>query len=226
MLPNRIKIYHEIGLDGNWQYILQCRALVPLILSGFVAQITERLPEDAARDVANVISALETWAEKRSQPVVASPPLSYDDMLTRLEPRKWESDNSLRMPPASEDAIQSTEARLELHLPDDYKAFLRVSNGMSFLPSLDLPGFRKVEELQWEEASEIGLEFQVDLGREDGEEEYEQMKRILMISDTDSEEMVWFVEPSQIEKTGESGWRCVHSWTDPSVYPTLPRESC
>lgn len=179
-----------------------------LILSGFVAQITERTAEVAARDAADVISALDTWFDKHSHPAVPSIPLSYDDMLTKLEPWKWEHHNSLRMSPASEDTVSSAQARLEIRLPEDYTAFLRVSNGMNFMPLLDLPGLRNVEELQWEEASEIGLdEFRVDLGRQGGE--YEQLKRILMISDSNSEEMVWLVEPSQVEKTGESGWRQV-----------------
>ena len=124
----------------------------------------------------------------------------------RLEPRKWASDDSLRFSPATDAAIQSAEARLDVLLPEDYKAFLRVSDGMNSLPSLNRPGLRKVDELRWEDADGIGLdEFQVDLGRQSGE--YERLERVLMVSEKDSEEMVWLVDPSAVEKTGETGWR-------------------
>lgn len=205
-LSNRVRVYLDIGIDMNWELIMACRALTPFILSGSVASITGGTPENASRDSADIVSALETWSTKRSNLIAATTSLSYDEMLIRLEPRKWASDNSLRFSPATDAAIQSAEARLDVLLPEDYKAFLRVSDGMNSLPSLNLPGLRKVDELRWEDADGIGLdEFQVDLGRQSGE--YERLERVLMVSEKDSEEMVWLVDPSAVEKTGETGWR-------------------
>ena len=57
----------------------------------------------------------------------------------------------LGTPGASEEAIAAAEARLGRELPDDYKAFLRASNGFTNICNFPtgIVGFDPVEEIVW-----------------------------------------------------------------------------
>ncbi|OCH91235.1 hypothetical protein OBBRIDRAFT_544180 [Obba rivulosa] len=100
-------------------------------------------------------------------------------------------------------SIAAVEERLGVSLPDDYKEFLRVSNGMGLIPALNVPTLRPVEELKWEDPKDLGLtELWVDLGVELGPNEHTKMpkpERLFVISGDYSEEMTWVYEPVQVE---------------------------
>ncbi|KAJ7809978.1 hypothetical protein B0H13DRAFT_2384848 [Mycena leptocephala] len=129
-------------------------------------------------------------------------------LLDALEPLKPDDEDSIKEAPATETDIADVEVRLGMPLPADYREFLLVSNGMKFIPSLELPGLRPVAELAWEESKDLGLdELEITLGAKFGEEKSRgvlpKMGRILMISAADDEEQVWLLEPSQVERTLE-----------------------
>ncbi|KAJ7759426.1 hypothetical protein DFH07DRAFT_1023786 [Mycena maculata] len=193
----------------EWGLLAECRILAPIILEGDLGKTMGQTAEGAKRDAEAIISAFRSWPTREerireAREANARTPLSTSALLDILEPFKADDDASLRKPPTTEESITEVEARLGLSLPEDYREFLRTSNGMNFIARLELPGLRPVEELAWEEASALGLEeLEVTLGMKvkDGESELlPKMGRLLMISDADDEEQVWLLEPSQVEK--------------------------
>lgn len=90
---------------------------------------------------------------------------------------KWESHETLLKLPASSTAIREAEERLGTLLPDDYKEFLLVSNGLEFMPSINAPGLRQVEKLEWQDAEDLGLDdFRIGLGCKTDPTEYERQR--------------------------------------------------
>ena len=232
--------------DANdfWTFnIARWRPLVSLALTGIVVGATGHTAEQAAHDAEIVKQALYSLHpssvaahEGRDAPAQHFTDMRWDRLVPMLDNLKWEQHHTLLRHPASLTVIEEAEERLGITLPPDYKQFLLVSNGVEFMPSIDTPGFKPVEELRWQTAEELGLDaFRVDLGCETDPAEYAllpKMDRVLVISD-DSEEMVWFVDPGTVEAAvrvlkeagrsddvvGEPGWRYAeHCAIDPLAY--------
>lgn len=224
-------------MNDVWTFdIARWRPLVNLCRTGIVAEVSGRTAERANRDAELVKQALHSL---RSTTTSAAggiqqhasaqeiDDLPWSALVPMLEVLKWEQHATLLKPPASPSAIQEAEQRLGVVLPEDYKRFLLVSNGIEFMPSIDSPGFMSVEELQWQAAHELGLDtFRVDLGCKTDPAEYERlpkMDRVLVISDPECEEQVWYVDPETVteairilkaegrsdEVVGQPGWRAV-----------------
>lgn len=66
------------------------------------------------------------------------------------------------------------------------------------------PGFKPVEALEWQDAEDFGLDdLCVDLGCKTDPAEDERlpkMGRVLVISDSNSEEIVWYVAPETVRE--------------------------
>ncbi|KAH9837853.1 uncharacterized protein C8Q71DRAFT_754851 [Rhodofomes roseus] len=218
-----------------WTFdIARWRPLIRLSRTGIVAQVTGRTFEQANHDAEVVRQALQSL---RTSSVVALDEqrvssqsiadLPWSTLVPMLDVLKWEQHDTLIKPPASPSAIKQAEERLGVALPEDYKQFLLVSNGIEFMPSIDAPGFQSVQELEWDNAAELGLdEFRVDLGCKTDPAEYDRlpkMGRVLVVSDPECEEQVWFVDPETVAEAirvlraegrsdgvvGQPGWRAV-----------------
>ncbi|KAJ7153664.1 hypothetical protein C8R46DRAFT_912275 [Mycena filopes] len=199
---------------SEWFRLLEYRSLAPLILEGGTGRATGQTPEGAATDAQTIIAAIQSWSTTREPRHKAREDaarkvagLHLEELLDRLEPSEADDDGSLQKAPAAEDDIASIEAVLGISLPEDYREFLLISNGLNSLPTMELPGLRPVGELAWEDANALGLdELEVTLGLRLDEEEstlVPKMGRILMVSAADDEEQVWLLEPSQVEHTLE-----------------------
>ncbi|KAJ7157596.1 hypothetical protein C8R43DRAFT_948972 [Mycena crocata] len=200
--------YKRIVIDGHpseWADLLKCRPLAPIILEGELGKVTGQTAEGAEVDAERIISAFRSWPStqeprRKAREAERSRFASLDTpaLLDILEPFKSDDDVSLRTSPAAERDIAEVESRLCLSLPKDYRDFLLVSNGMKFMPSLELPGLRLVEGLVWEEANDLGLEeLEVTLGMKTDDHErtlLPKMGRVLMISASDDEEQVWLLQ--------------------------------
>ncbi|KAH9919599.1 uncharacterized protein B0H18DRAFT_1027050 [Fomitopsis serialis] len=226
--------------DTTWTWdIGRWPALVDYALrTGIAAEITGRGQEQVEQDAELARQALlsfpQTSAAVQEQRRAAmqkfrDAPMSA--LIPMLEVLKWEDHETLLKPPAPPAAIREAEERLGIELPGDLKEFYLVSNGTEFMPSVNAPGFKPVEQLQWEQAKNLGLdEFAVELGCKIDGAEWDQlpkMDRLLVVSD-DSEEMVWYVHPETVCKAigtlealgysagslGTLGWRAVFwvSW--------------
>ncbi|KAJ7153665.1 hypothetical protein C8R46DRAFT_1301142 [Mycena filopes] len=198
----------------EWYHLLEYRSLAPLILEGGMGRATGQTPEGAAADAETIIAAIQSWSTTRQPRRKAREDaarkvtgLRLEELLDRLELSMVDEDSSLRKGPAAEDDIASIEAALGISLPEDYREFLLVSNGLNSLPTMELPGLRPVGELEWEDAAALGLdELEATLGLRLDEEEstlVPKMGRILMLSAADDEEQVGLLEPPQVEHTLE-----------------------
>lgn len=189
------------------------RAMHDIFLSGYVARITGRVLQDGMRDAELVKEALnnrrsvqkEKQARQHSR-LAEVKNLSWDDLLSKLDRFRWEEHDTIKKSPATQTAIEEAEVRLGVQLPDDYKAFMLASNGLEFLPTIDRPGLLPIEQLQWQDASALGLEaLSIDLGLKLDpyeEEKIPRMSRVLAISD-EGEELLWYVEPSLVQQSLE-----------------------
>ena len=84
--------------------------------------------------------------------------MPWDALVPMLDVLRWEQPDTLLRRPASNTAIADAKERLGAVLPADYKQFLLVFNGIEFMPSVDAPGFKPVEEVRWLTAEELGLD--------------------------------------------------------------------
>ncbi|KAJ7447118.1 hypothetical protein B0H11DRAFT_1878944 [Mycena galericulata] len=197
---------------NEWLRLIKCRKLAPIILEGGLGRAMGQTAEGAKKDAETIIAAFRSLPSReerlrRAREVVPPTPLSISALLDILGPFKADDDESLRKHPTTEKEISDAGVRLGVSLPEDYHDFLLVSNGMNFMPPLELPGLRPVEELVWEEASDLGLdELEMSLGmkmKEGESKSLPKMGRLLMISAAEDEEQVWLLEPSQVENTLE-----------------------
>ncbi|KAM0247908.1 hypothetical protein ACHAQJ_009655 [Trichoderma viride] len=117
--------------------------------------------------------------------------------------------------PASPEAIEQQEAALRITLPEDYKKFLHVTNGIGFTGIGRIPSLCGVEELQWKQAEDVGLEYlrletfppnvtslpeTISLTANEYDEA-PPLKRVLIISDEDEDTIVFLLEPENVRKT-------------------------
>ena len=221
------------------QEIRPWRKVAEFAMDGVLAEILGRTPEDGDRDAAIVNRALLAFPttsaaieeqQRMTDHKFAAAPLSA--LIPMLDVLKWEQDETLLKPPASPSAIAEAEARLGVQLPDEYKQFLLLSNGLG-PTTTDMPGLRSVEELRWEDPYELGLDLlPIDLGSgidSTHDDKLPKPKRILVVSDEVSEETLWLVEPGDVDEAmrvlkelgkpadalGPRGWRCVLSFLCP-----------
>ncbi|KAH9919600.1 uncharacterized protein B0H18DRAFT_1027060 [Fomitopsis serialis] len=219
--------------------------VVKLAINGVVAEATGRSSDDAERDAAIVRRALLSFPETSAaveeqrhsiaQRVSLAP---LPSLLPMLDVLKWDQDEKLLKPPASPSAIHKAEVRLGVQLPEDYKQFLQLSNGLG-PTTVNRPGLKPVEQLLWEDPDRLGLEwFHVDLGcnvHSSPNVKLPKPGRVLMLSDDHSEESMWLVEPGFVSEAihalkghdqsddalDPSGWRLVVfiAWSPEIIWP-------
>jgi hypothetical protein len=195
--------YYWMDGIGEW------RKLAGFVRSGRVGELSGRTSEQAENDCRKVQDALLAFHQRTAEAAARGrearrriSALSWEELVPALDVLKWENHETLLKAPASSQTIREAEDLLGIELQQDYKQFLSVSNGIEFMPSINAPGFRSAEGLRWQTAEELGLdEFRVDLGCQTDPAEYDKlpkMDKILMISDEDSEEQMWYVHPDSV----------------------------
>ncbi|KAL7931285.1 hypothetical protein V8C35DRAFT_113653 [Trichoderma chlorosporum] len=117
--------------------------------------------------------------------------------------------------PASSGDIRQMEAALQTTLPDDYKAFLQVTDGVGWTGISRIPSLCGVKQLEWAQVEDVGLD---DLRLDtfppnvtslektisltaDEFGKAPSLKRVLKISDEDEETIIFFIEPEYVRKT-------------------------
>jgi len=115
----------------------------------------------------------------------------------------------LGCPGATKEAISEAEERLGVTLPDDYKAFLAVTNGFGrvsvtsgvLLPVAEIDYLKNVEE-------PFAFDLLLDYPPEEGEDEetyQEKLRNAILISEYGDEQQVWLV-PEDQAKTRWQTW--------------------
>ncbi|KAF8649415.1 hypothetical protein AX16_005856 [Volvariella volvacea WC 439] len=216
-----------------WPSLLKWKPLIPYWVRGILAQKTGTTHASILSQVNHVIAAIAEWrttqADQQSktdtrQKELAKLPCAT--LIQILEPLKWDGDDALARPPATVAQVAEAEARLGVSLPEDYKEFLRTSNGSGYIPNLAKPALKGVESLKWEDSKDLGVDgLPLDLGLQfdpDKVERLPRMGRVISVSSgEDCEEYVWLVEPSQVKAAldaqpagytinEEPGWRIAY----------------
>ncbi|KAH8802970.1 hypothetical protein F5884DRAFT_756274 [Xylogone sp. PMI_703] len=116
--------------------------------------------------------------------------------------------------PATIQSITEKESLLGVELPQDYKAFLQVTNGTGFSGVDSIPNLLPIEELEWQDATECGLgELRVDVLPPtissqsssitlSSEEFFDApiLEKVLLISDLDEETLIFLLDPAYVWK--------------------------
>jgi hypothetical protein len=122
-----------------------------------------------------------------------------DRLRTKAGPSVEIADSYLYAP-APEAEISAAETRLGCDLPEDYKDFLRASNGTGPSSILGFPGFVSVDEVQWVRAQDSGLRsLMIKVPGHREATVIPPTTRLLILSRPESAEMVGLVEPEYVK---------------------------
>ena len=107
--------------------------------------------------------------------------------------------------PASEEEIKAAEARLRARLPEDYKQFLRASNGFEPIHCASVR-VAPVSEVYWlRHAYPDLLEI---WNQPDLQDTHEGLERSMLIGDLDGEQQLLLVPGRAVTDAGECTWEC------------------
>jgi hypothetical protein len=99
-----------------------------------------------------------------------------------------------------EKAIKATEKKLGITLPNDYKAFLKTTNGLLAFPILN-PALMPIEKIDYlknveqPELFKLYRDFPVDDDNSESFREY--IERAILISQYPEEQMIWLIPPKE-----------------------------
>ncbi|KAH6880389.1 hypothetical protein B0T10DRAFT_495339 [Thelonectria olida] len=201
------------------QYVSERRANWPLLATGALAR---KIPVDMAKVEALATDVLETFADrfKNGRKAHVGENKSIRELLEELErnTKKNSVDHyaeigspipeSLFRPPATDEQILALEHRFETTLPDDYKEFLKISNGFGRTWNgyyLDPPLFA-VDDVDWAGVYVDGLPVELHdtpTGNMDlelpGGREWPSYEKLLELGSEDVLD-VWFLPPRETKK--------------------------
>lgn len=201
--------YLESSHNSNISVMGCSRHVAPLILRGILTQSLDLSKEKCQQLAEEVITAMEHrmqvgrslvygyWHWDQLLKKLSDLAIAFEEEAFSIEERetRWIGRSA-----ASEEAIHATEKRLGLSLPDDYKDFLKISNGLSAFP-MDHPALIAVEEIDWYKKLEEPelydlLKIYWDMEAEDEEATIEPYtQRALLISYIPDDQMIWLIPP-------------------------------
>ncbi|KAF8753502.1 SMI1 / KNR4 family [Rhizoctonia solani] len=148
------------------------------------------------------------WGEAR--PYAA---LSWEALLSEieiLESKAWNDEHEPYLPffrpPASIEQITRVEQKLGVTLPQDYKEFLTISNGLGSFNRYDVAPLLSVDEIFWDTRYD-GLKAEYRRFESDSLiSQLPSLNRILQVTDTDEDQYLYWllIEPSLIQEARES----------------------
>jgi hypothetical protein len=166
------------GYHDNYNYsayyfklLACCRHVAPLLLKRIVADELQVSETTVDAFLTQAIAIIHQRGKIGRFLVYKQ--LSWKDLLRKMStlslqeaPDDYDaqsnSDQWLGLPPASLAAINKTEQRIGFILPDDYKAFLTISNGFPAFPLVN-PPILPVEEIDFLKNVDPDLQFFIEL---------------------------------------------------------------
>jgi hypothetical protein len=141
---------------SNWivWYPLMDRSVATILLGGILAPVWQITPQQCERDAEVIVRAVRERLSTGRQLAYAN--LSWSQLLVLLRDlaqkdhsTQWIGDDqSLERKPATPSAIEAAEVRLGRCLPEDYRQFLRVSNGFGTYSATGVEVL-PVENIRW-----------------------------------------------------------------------------
>lgn len=196
-------LWHESFVESYSNFTFAClaanRHLAPTLLAGLLAESCDLTPQKSERLVNQMLDSLaerfrgnvktpfagETWRsllERLCEFSIDAEPESF--------PEQTRESHWLGFPPATETEIEAAEERLGVSLPEDYRAFLKVTNGFEQW-SLTSTGFLQISDIDWLPNKHRDL---VDIWM-DNSDIGEKMARSLLIGDSDDQ--IMFLAPGE-----------------------------
>jgi hypothetical protein len=154
--------YHQYYLNYNFPLLAGSRHLAPILLEGILAQALKITKAESQAFVAELTAAVDKRVAEGRSLVYGNWP--WKKLLRRLSKAALAEDAGMfsahqiqagwiGREGGAKAAITAAERRLGLTLPEDYKQFLRISNGLPAFPLLT-PELLPVEEIDYYQALE------------------------------------------------------------------------
>jgi hypothetical protein len=211
--------YHDFYLNYSFPLMAQSQHIAPFLLRGVLSNAL-KIDKDKSKTLSNqIIDAVEkrialgrslvygdlTWKKllkKLSHLAIINAPELFSDNERKT---MW-----LGREKALNKSILDTEKRLSIQLSEDYKAFLKVSNGLSASSNI-APPLLSIENIGWykqmedKELYDITKTYlDIDKIKERGTiEPY--TERAILISEIPNEDLVWLIPPDN-RNTGWQTW--------------------
>lgn len=199
----------------GWEYssLIDSPSRVPVFMSGALARTWDFSDHELDSRAAALLEASRQrfWhgPSTRGPETISGLLESCNDETVTRTALDDEVDNitSLYKPPATEQEIIDLEERLGVTLPDDFKAFLRISNGSEGIWNGYFPGppLRSTAEIDWLDYSEYELMFdQLNLMQLENEldsdefSEFPIFTEVICIASEDIYD-VWLIPPGTME---------------------------
>ncbi|CAE6416116.1 unnamed protein product [Rhizoctonia solani] len=172
--------------------------------TGFVRSKARAIAFEAAQ----ALDSRFRWGEARPYANLSWAALLSE--IEALESKAWDEEHEPDLPffrpPASSEQIMRVEQNLGVTLPQDYKEFLTVSNGLGSFNRSDVSPLLSVDEIFWDTRYN-GL--RVEYRRFESNSVVSRLpflRRVLQVADTDGDQYLdwWLIEPALIQEAKRS----------------------
>ncbi len=229
--------YADFHANYSLPLMPQSRHIALFILRGILAKPLELSSDLCKKWVNDMTNAIEERRVLGRSLVYGH--LEWKDLLKKLSLLAINNDPSvftadavktkwLGRPKASSKAIKATEKRLNIQLPDDYKAFLLVSNGFSSFSPYVFCGLLPIEEIGFYKTLESAELYDITktyvdtvLYEKDENATIEPYtERAILVSFIPQEQMIWLIPPV-LPNTKWEVWRFSASNPGEIRYPSF-----
>ncbi|MEO6637129.1 MAG: SMI1/KNR4 family protein [Ginsengibacter sp.] len=203
----------------NCQVLVGCnRHVAPLLLNGIIKNEIGLTKEICGDFLTNAVAAIDRRMKNGVSLVYGD--LTWEKLISKLselsikiEPKdftaKQKKENWIGKQPSSEFTIARSEQRLGIQLPNEYREFLKASNGLSPFPYKN-PELIAIEKIDYLKKSYFDLYgdldlFPCDFLTEDGQGDISKyIERAIAISLLPDEQEIWLIPP----KLNNDEWEC------------------
>lgn len=203
------KNYHKYYLSYNFPLMACNRHVAPFLLKRILADDLKLSERTCKEFVDTAIKILDTrivdgrslvygkltWKQLIKKLSLLALKYAPEDFSDDIHKSKW-----LGFEKVNVNAIKATEKRLGVLLPDDYKDFLKTTNGLLAFPILnpELSPIEKIDFLKNIERPEIFELYKGYPAEENDTESLEEyVSRALLISVHPEEQMIWLIPPKE-----------------------------
>lgn len=212
--------YHQHYLGYSFAKMATNRHVAPLLLKGIIADDLKLSQKKCYLFVQEAITAIGERMSKGKTLVYGE--LTWKEIIRKLSTlsinndpelfdEKQKKENWIGLAPATKKEIDTTEKRLKVKLPDDYKEFLLVSNGLPKFPIINpsLVTISDVDLLKTKYINTFGDDNIFSIIKEYGDKEKETIaeyvERAIAISKIPDEQEIWLIPPTE-EDTDWQTW--------------------
>lgn len=203
------KKYHKYYLSYNFPLMACNRHVVPFLLEGILAddlKLSERacnefvdtaikILDKRIADGRSLVYGKLTWKQLIKKLSLLALKYAPEDFSDDIHKSKW-----LGFDKATSKSIKAAEKRLGVTLPEDYKDFLKITNGLLAFPILN-PELTPVEKIDFLKNIERPELFKLydgfPVNDDDPESFAEYVARAILISVYPEEQMIWLIPPKE-----------------------------